>query len=122
MTTIQVLMSTIMIPLIGTFFILLLNRFSNFRETVTLITSILLFAAVYKIFICVMDGDRSELLIFSITTGLKFSFHVEPLGALFALVASFLWIVNSIYSIGYMRGNNEPRQTQFYAALSLIHI
>ena len=33
---------------------------------------------------------------------------------LFALIASGLWIVNSIYSIGYMRGNNEPRQTQFY--------
>ncbi len=119
MTTIQVLISTIMIPLIGTFFIVILNRFSNFRETVTLITSILLFAAVYKIFICVIDGDRSEFLVFSITTGLKFAFHVEPLGALFALVASFLWIVNSIYSIGYMRGNNEPRQTQFYAAFAI---
>ena len=53
-------MSTIMIPLIGTFFILLLNRFSNYRETVTLNTSILLFAAVYKIFICVMDGDLQD--------------------------------------------------------------
>ena len=30
---------------------------------------------------------------------------------LFALVASALWIVNSIYSIGYMRANHEPRQT-----------
>ena len=33
------------------------------------------------------------------------AFKVEPLGMLFALVASSLWIVNSIYSIGYMRAN-----------------
>ena len=38
---------------------------------------------------------------------------------LFALIASFLWIVNSLYSIGYMRGNKEPRQTQFYVAFAV---
>ena len=39
--------------------------------------------------------------------GLALAFEVEPLGMLFALVASGLWIVNSIYSIGYMRANDE---------------
>jgi multicomponent Na+:H+ antiporter subunit D len=38
---------------------------------------------------------------------------------LFALVASGLWIVNSIYSIGYMRGNRELHQTRFYACFAL---
>ena len=33
---------------------------------------------------------------------------------LFAALASALWIVNSVYSIGYMRGNNEKNQTRFY--------
>jgi multicomponent Na+:H+ antiporter subunit D len=33
---------------------------------------------------------------------------------LFAALASGLWIINSIYSIGYMRGNNEANQTRFY--------
>ena len=36
------------------------------------------------------------------------------LGMLFAALASALWIVNSVYSIGYMRGNNEKNQTRFY--------
>ena len=36
---------------------------------------------------------------------------------LFALVASSLWIVNSIYSIGYMRANDEPRQTDVLCLL-----
>jgi multicomponent Na+:H+ antiporter subunit D len=38
---------------------------------------------------------------------------------LFALVASGLWIVNSLYSIGYMRANAEGHQTRFYACFAL---
>ena len=38
---------------------------------------------------------------------------------LFALIASSLWIVNSIYSIGYMRANDEPRQTRFYVCFAV---
>jgi multicomponent Na+:H+ antiporter subunit D len=38
---------------------------------------------------------------------------------LFALIASGLWIVNSIYSIGYMRGNAEAHQTRFYVCFAL---
>jgi multicomponent Na+:H+ antiporter subunit D len=50
---------------------------------------------------------------------LALRFEVEPLGMLFALVASGLWIVNSIYSIGYMRSNREAHQTRFYVCFAL---
>lgn len=55
----------------------------------------------------------------TIVDGVDIAFSVEPLGMLFALIASGLWIVNSIYSIGYMRGNDEPRQTQFYVCFAV---
>jgi multicomponent Na+:H+ antiporter subunit D len=51
--------------------------------------------------------------------GLGLAFEVEPLGMLFGLVASFLWLVTSIYSIGYMRANKEKNQTRFYACFAL---
>ena len=51
--------------------------------------------------------------------GLRLAFKVEPLGMLFALIAAGLWIVNSLYSIGYMRGNAEARQTRFYVCFAL---
>jgi multicomponent Na+:H+ antiporter subunit D len=51
--------------------------------------------------------------------GLEFAFKLEPLGALFAIVASGLWIVNSFYSIGYMRGNRERNQTRFYICFAI---
>jgi multicomponent Na+:H+ antiporter subunit D len=38
---------------------------------------------------------------------------------LFALIASGLWIVNSLYSIGYMRGNQEAHQTRFFVCFAL---
>jgi multicomponent Na+:H+ antiporter subunit D len=38
---------------------------------------------------------------------------------LFALVASGLWIVASLYSIGYMRANGEAHQTRFFAFFAL---
>ena len=34
---------------------------------------------------------------------------------LFALVASGLWILTSLYAIGYMRGHHEENQTRFFA-------
>ncbi len=51
--------------------------------------------------------------------GLDLALEVEPLGMLFALVASFLWIVTSIYSIGYMRAHGESHQTRFYVCFAV---
>ena len=51
--------------------------------------------------------------------GLALVFEVEPLGMLFALVASGLWILNSAYSIGYMRGTDAANQTRYYTYFAL---
>ncbi|MGI9320765.1 MAG: proton-conducting transporter membrane subunit, partial [Thiogranum sp.] len=47
------------------------------------------------------------------------AFEIEALGMLFALVAGLLWVVTSIYSIGYMRSHNEQNQTRFFAAFAV---
>jgi multicomponent Na+:H+ antiporter subunit D len=51
--------------------------------------------------------------------GLAIRFEVEALGMLFALVASVLWLVTSIYAIGYMRKHHEKNQTRFYAMFAI---
>jgi multicomponent Na+:H+ antiporter subunit D len=66
-----------------------------------------------------MDGARPFVRIAEIVPGVEIAFRVEPLGMLFAALASGLWIVNSIYSIGYMRGNKESKQTRFYVFFAL---
>jgi formate hydrogenlyase subunit 3/multisubunit Na+/H+ antiporter MnhD subunit len=67
----------------------------------------------------VLAGARPALRAVRVLPGLPIAFAVEPLGMLFALVASGLWIVNSLYSIGYMRGNGEAHQTRFYVCFAL---
>jgi multicomponent Na+:H+ antiporter subunit D len=107
------------IPALVTLAILRLGRWPNVREAVTLIASVLLFAVVMALTTRVLAGARPELHLASVAPGLTLALKIDPLGMLFAAVAATLWIVNSLYSIGYMRGNEEPRQTIFYACFAI---
>ena len=104
----------ILIPLIGSIGILITSKIPNLRETVTLTTAVILFLVVASLTPLVMAGERPSLTLLELVPGLNINFTVEPLGMLFGLVASGLWIINSIYSIGYMRGHHEDNQTRFY--------
>ena len=101
-------------PLAGSVLILLLGRRPNLREAVTLVTAMTMFALVVSLFDDVMSGARPQVTILEMLPGLDISFTVEPLGMIFAAIASFLWIVTSLYSIGYMRAHQEKNQTRFY--------
>ena len=107
------------IPLLGAIGIALAHRQPNAREGVTLTTAVLLFGTVLQLLEPVLVGERPELVLFELLPGLSIAFKVEPLGMLFGLIASGLWIVNSVYSIGYMRGNKERHQTRFYVCFAL---
>lgn len=106
-------------PLIGALLIALSGRWPNLRETVTLITAATLFMLVASLYPIVMNGGRPSIVIGEMLPGLSIAFSVEPLGLLFAMIASFLWIINSLYSIGYMRANNEKNQTRFYVCFAI---
>jgi multicomponent Na+:H+ antiporter subunit D len=95
------------------------GRAPNLRETVTLVTAVALLGCVLALLPVVSGGARPALTLFTLLPGLQIAFKVEPLGMLFALIASGLWIVNSLYSIGYMRGNSEANQTRFYVCFAL---
>jgi multicomponent Na+:H+ antiporter subunit D len=107
------------LPLAAVFFISLLQSNNNLREACTLITSVILIMVVYSLLPKVLNGEQPTLYLFEILPGLAIHFKVEPLGMLFACIASFLWLINSIYSIGYMRGNNEKNQTRFYICFAI---
>ena len=110
---------TLLIPAAGAVLIALTSWQENVREGTTLVTAAALFLVVMTILGRVMDGEQPMTGAFQVVPGLELAFRVEPLGMIFACVASSLWIVNSIYSIGYMRGNNEPRQTPFYVCFAV---
>ena len=108
------------LPLAGALGIALAGRVSaNLRETVTLVTAGGLAYTVWQLVPYVMAGGRPGVTLDEVLPGIDIAFRVEPLGMLFAALASGLWIVNSIYSIGYMRGNAEKKQTRFYVMFAV---
>jgi multicomponent Na+:H+ antiporter subunit D len=110
----------VLLPIAGTVLIALFGRWPNLRETASLVTSVSLFAVVAgAILPVVRTGLRPRLDLVAVLPGLDLAFEVEPLGMLFALVASGLWIVTTLYSIGYMRGHHEEHQTRFYVCFAL---
>jgi multicomponent Na+:H+ antiporter subunit D len=115
----RLVLLALLVPFLGALAIPLFHHRPNLRETVTLVAAALLCLTVFALLPSVLDGGRPEAHVIEVVPGLALAFKVEPLGMLFALVASSLWIVNSIYSIGYMRANDEPRQTGFYVCFAV---
>jgi multicomponent Na+:H+ antiporter subunit D len=120
MTVEMLIVLALAIPVAGALAIAAAGRIGpNVRETVTLLTAGLLAFTVWQIVPIVFAGERPGVTLVEWLPGLSIAFRVEPLGMLFAALASSLWIVNSVYSIGYMRGNREKNQTRFYVMFAI---
>jgi len=103
-----ILASLLAVPLIA------YSRSPNMREGWTFLAAGLKFAIVASMLPAVLSGMEITCSIVQVLPGLSIAFRVDAFGLLFALVASFLWIVTSIYSIGYMRGLDEHGQTRYF--------
>lgn len=119
MNTTALILMALAIPLLGAVVIALTGASRNLRDTLMVASAGLVFATVLAILPEVLAGARPAIKLFDIMPGLALAFSVEPLGMVFALVASGLWVVTSIYGIGYMRGAQEKHQTRFFACFSI---
>jgi len=118
MTPETAILGAIAVPLLGAALIGAAHRVPDLREAVTLVTAVALFLLVATLAPGVLAGARPAAHVAEVMPGIDLAFRVEPLGMLFALVSSGLWIVNSLYSIGYMRGNREAHQTRYYVCFA----
>ena len=108
------------VPLSGALLIGMTGRINaNLREAVTLVTALGLIACVWSLLPGIYQGGRPGITVAEVLPGIHLAFRVEPLGMMFAALASGLWLINSIYSIGYMRGNREHKQTRFYVMFAI---
>ena len=119
MTPGTAMLLALLVPIAGALLIWATGSRPNLREAVTLVTALALFALVLSVVAQVIAGERPQVTVVPMFPGLSLAFTAEPLGATFAVIASFLWIVTSLYSIGYMRGHHEQHQTRFYAFFAL---
>lgn len=113
------LLTTLLLPLVGAAGIIIARHTPDIREGITLLTSTLIAILVLMIAARFMDGEQFTLTVMEPLPGIAIAFEIEALGMLFALVAGLLWVVTSIYAIGYMRAHNEQNQTRFFAAFAV---
>ncbi len=115
----ELLVLAISMPALGGLGVALCGRWPNVREALTLLTGAVTLGLVVQLVPDVMAGGRPAALLAEPFPGIRIAFEVEPLGMLYGLVASGLWIVTSLYSIGYMRGHHEVNQTRFYVCFAV---
>jgi multicomponent Na+:H+ antiporter subunit D len=113
------LAAAIFIPVLAAALIAVFHRRPHVREAISLAGALGALAAIAQFAPAVMAGARPNLLLGEMLPGLPLVLELEPLGLLFALIATALWFVSGVYSIGYMRGNREEHQTRFYACFAL---
>ena len=109
---------SMLFPAIGVVLNLLLRDQANLRDTMTFGIAFGTFLSVLCILANEGSGTSDTFVAFSVMPGLEIAFNVEPLGLLFAVLASGLWMVTHLYGIGYMRGNNEKDHARFFACFS----
>ena len=100
-------------------FIILSGNRPNLREGWTFLAAIVKFLLVLSLLPIVLEGKQITFTLVQILPELALKLRVDAFGMLFALVSSFLWIVTSAYSIGYMRGLKEHSQTRYFCFFAL---
>lgn len=106
------------IPFIATVLCVIFRNMPNLRDGLTFLAALATFTTVLAVYDRYEAQGTFGLELFHIVPGIAFAFSIEPLGIVFALVASGLWIVTHLYGIGYMRGNNEHKQGRFFACFA----
>jgi len=109
----------VLVSLVASGFIVASYRSPNVREAWTLLAAVVKFAVVASMLPRVLEGTVFEWTVLELVSGVPFVLRADALGMLFAVLASGLWIITSLYSIGYMRGNDETNQTRYFAAFAV---
>jgi multicomponent Na+:H+ antiporter subunit D len=108
----------VLVSFAAMFGIFAFHRRPNLREAVTLVAALAKFAIVASMVPGVMGGETYVFSAGEFVAGIELVLRADPLGTLFAALASLLWIITSFYSIGYMRGLDEHGQTRYFASFA----
>ena len=112
-------LAAVLVSLLAAALILLSSRRPNLRESWTIAAALGKFILVSSMLPSVLAGVYPEIALFDIAPGIPLALRADPLGLSFALSASFLWVLTSFYSIGYMRALKEHNQTRYFASFAV---
>lgn len=116
-------LAAVLVSAVAVVLIIASYRYPNVRESWSVAAALAKFGIILSMLPGVLSGETYEWSLAAATgvefiDGIDFALEADPLGMLFALLASFLWIFTSFYATGYMRGLDEHSQTRFFAAFA----
>lgn len=110
----QYIILSLIIPLLTSGMMASINT-PNVRDAAGMVMSLAMLFNTFVMFDLISAKQQISYHMADIVPGISIAFNIEPLGMIFALILSILWPVSIIYSIGYMRANDKPGQSKFFA-------
>lgn len=109
----------VLVSILAVFLIVAARKMPNVRESWSIIAGVVTFLIILSMLPVVLKGGVVEFTAFTVLPGIDFKLRADALGMFFALTASFLWIITTAYSIGYMRAEKEHAQTRYFACFAI---
>ncbi|MFT3830952.1 MAG: monovalent cation/H+ antiporter subunit D family protein [Opitutaceae bacterium] len=119
------LVYALLAPLLGAGLVMATGKKPNLREAISFLAACTLFGFVASLVPDVLAGKTVHFTVAQLLPatgryqGLSFALRADGLSMVFALAASFLWIIAVFYAAGYMRGHHEANQTRFNTCFAL---
>tara|TARA_A100001037_G_scaffold299785_1_gene326126 strand:+ start:3042 stop:4547 length:1506 start_codon:yes stop_codon:yes gene_type:complete len=107
------------VSLVGALLSIFFDKQPNVREGISITAAVAKLALVAGMLPVILSGGTVSLTLLELSPGITLGFRVDAMGIMFAMSASLLYTLTLFYSIGYMRGANEHRQTRFFAFLAV---
>ena len=109
----------VLVSLVAVVPIMLSSAKPNLREFWTILAALIKFGLVLTLLPGALEGKSVEIHLVDLAPGLPLALKADPFGVFFAVIASGLWIFTSFYSIGYVRGAGEHKQTRYFASFAV---
>jgi multicomponent Na+:H+ antiporter subunit D len=109
----------VLVSLVAAGLILLTSRHPNLREVWTFLAAVTKFALVLSLLPVVLAGGNVESPHLELLPDLALYLRADLFGLIFALLASGLWIITSLYSVGYMRAGHYGHQSGYFASFAV---
>ncbi len=99
--------------------ILRLDARPNAREACTFVAALVKLGLVCSLLPAALHGTPLQCTLFELVPGVPLQLRADAFGVVFALLAASLWLLTSLYSVGYMRALGEHAQTRYFASFAL---
>ncbi len=113
------LLGVVLIPFLGAIAIALAAARPGLRNGLLWASSIVFLLAVLGQVAPFLAGETERQLVWELLPELTIAFQIEPLGLIFLLLSSSLWLLATPYAIGYMTHGGYSNLGRFFACYAI---